>query len=61
MAIPITPIAHNLDLSQRPRRSRGEYTLIGGGGIRRVQIIGRGEDMPIATNLSAEGRAQNRR
>ena len=27
----------------------------------RIQSIGRGEDQPIASNLTPEGRAQNRR
>lgn len=52
---------YNLDLSQR--RAAAVANILIGGGVNsgRVQIIGRGEDMPIATNLSAEGRAQNRR
>jgi len=27
----------------------------------RLQSLGRGEDQPVASNLTAEGRAQNRR
>ncbi|WP_319825559.1 OmpA family protein [Thalassovita sp.] len=52
---------YNLDLSQR-RASSVANILIGSGVYgSRVRIIGRGEDMPIATNLTPEGRAQNRR
>lgn len=52
---------YNLDLSQR--RAAAVADILIGSGVRsgRVQTIGRGEDMPIATNLSAEGRSQNRR
>lgn len=52
---------YNLDLSQR-RAAAVANILIGSGVYSgRVQIIGRGEDAPIATNLTPEGRAQNRR
>lgn len=53
--------AYNMDLSQR-RAGAVASILIGNGvAANRVQVIGRGEDQPIASNLSAAGRAQNRR
>ena len=52
---------HNLDLSQR-RAGAVSSILIGAGvAAHRVQSIGRGEDQPAASNLTPEGRAQNRR
>ncbi|WP_420568741.1 OmpA family protein [Thalassovita sp.] len=53
--------AYNQDLS-RGRAAAVADILIGNGvSAGRVQTIGRGEDDPVASNLSAEGRAQNRR
>lgn len=53
--------AYNRDLSQR-RASAVAAVLIGAGvPAARVSAIGRGEDFPVATNLTPEGRAQNRR
>jgi outer membrane protein OmpA-like peptidoglycan-associated protein len=53
--------AYNLDLSQR-RASSVASVLIGSGvQAARVSVFGRGEDMPVATNLTPEGREQNRR
>lgn len=52
---------YNLDLSQR-RAAAVSSILIGSGvSASRVLTIGRGEDQPIATNLTPEGRARNRR
>lgn len=53
--------ALNIDLSQR--RAVAVADILVGSGVPtfRVTSIGQGEDRPIATNLSAEGRAQNRR
>ncbi|WP_323784047.1 OmpA family protein [Thalassovita sp.] len=52
---------YNLDLSQR-RAAAVSSILIGSGvSASRVLTIGRGEDQPIASNLTAQGRAQNRR
>lgn len=53
--------SYNLDLSQR-RAGAVAAVLIGAGvPASRVSAIGRGEEMPVATNLTPEGRAQNRR
>lgn len=53
--------AYNLNLS-RQRASAVASELIGGGvSSGRISAIGRGEDRPVASNLTPEGRAQNRR
>ncbi|WP_010141713.1 OmpA family protein [Oceanicola sp. S124] len=53
--------AYNQDLSQR-RAATVASTLINYGvSANRVRAIGRGEDQPRASNLTPEGRAQNRR
>lgn len=53
--------AHNQDLSQR--RANAVTSVLMGYGVpaSRLSAIGRGEDNPIASNLTPEGRAQNRR
>jgi len=53
--------ALNQDLSQR--RANAVADQLRGAGVpnRRIIAIGRGEDFPIATNLTPEGRALNRR
>lgn len=53
--------AYNQDLSER-RAGAVAGILIGAGVAgRRIASSGRGEEQPIATNLTPEGRAQNRR
>ncbi|NIZ10528.1 OmpA family protein [Pseudooceanicola sp. HF7] len=53
--------SYNLGLSQR-RAASVANTLIGYGvSAGRLQAIGRGEDQPRASNLTPEGRQQNRR
>ena len=52
---------YNQDLSER-RASAVSSVLIGAGvSAGRIRSFGLGEDQPIATNLTPEGRAQNRR
>jgi outer membrane protein OmpA-like peptidoglycan-associated protein len=53
--------AFNIDLSQR--RASSVASVLIGSGVQsgRISIIGAGEDRPIASNLTPEGRAQNRR
>jgi len=53
--------SYNLDLSQR-RANAVSSVLIGAGvAPSRINSFGRGEDQPIASNLDAGGRQQNRR
>lgn len=53
--------AYNMDLSQR--RAQAVASVLIGAGVapQRLRSIGRGEDQPIASNLNAAGRQQNRR
>ncbi|GAA0284599.1 OmpA family protein [Rhodovulum strictum] len=53
--------AHNQDLSSR--RAGAVAAVLTGSGVdpRRIRAFGRGEEQPIASNLTPEGRAQNRR
>lgn len=53
--------AYNQDLSQRRAVSVANVLRSSGVPSGRIGAYGRGEDQPIASNLSAEGRAQNRR
>lgn len=52
---------YNLALSQRRANAVSEVLISEGVPSFRVQPIGRGEDQPLASNLTAEGKAQNRR
>ncbi|WP_417205637.1 OmpA family protein [Antarctobacter sp.] len=53
--------AYNQDLSQRRAQAVANVLLSEGVPRSRISVIGRGEDQPIASNLTAEGKAQNRR
>ena len=53
--------AYNQDLSERRAQSVASVLYQSGVNPGRVQVIGRGESSPIASNASAAGRAQNRR
>ena len=53
--------AYNQDLSQRRATSVAQVLRDSGVQAGRVAAYGRGEDQPVASNLSAQGRAQNRR
>ncbi len=53
--------AYNQDLSERRANSVADVLIQGGVGSNRVRTFGRGEDQPIASNLTAQGKAQNRR
>lgn len=53
--------AYNQDLSERRAQSVAAVLMQGGVAPSRIAAYGRGEDQPIASNLTVEGRAQNRR
>ena len=53
--------AFNQDLSQRRASAVASALINGGVAAGRFKIEGRGEDQPIASNLTEEGRSQNRR
>jgi outer membrane protein OmpA-like peptidoglycan-associated protein len=53
--------ALNQDLSQRRAASVANVLVGNGVPAGRIATLGRGEDAPVASNLSPEGRAQNRR
>lgn len=52
---------YNQDLSERRAQSVAIELIQGGVSSNRLQTFGRGESDPIATNLTSEGKAQNRR
>ncbi len=53
--------AYNLGLSQDRAQSVGNVFVSEGVPGGRIEVLGRGEDQPIASNLTSEGKAQNRR
>ncbi|MHA6326967.1 OmpA family protein [Roseivivax sp. CAU 1753] len=53
--------SYNQNLSQRRAQAVSSILISNGVPSFRVQSIGRGEDQPIASNLTPEGKAQNRR
>ncbi len=53
--------AYNQDLSARRAQAVSSALISSGVSASRIRSIGRGEDAPIATNLTPEGRALNRR
>ncbi|KQZ13208.1 MULTISPECIES: OmpA family protein [unclassified Mesorhizobium] len=52
---------HNFDLSQRRALAVANYLSAQGVDSRRFAVTGFGESRPVASNNTAEGRAQNRR
>lgn len=52
---------YNLGLSDRRANAVADILQASGVTFDRLRIIGRGEDNPIASNLTPEGKAQNRR
>ena len=52
---------YNLNLSRERAQSVANILMSEGVPSFRIQSIGRGEDQPLASNLTPEGRAQNRR
>ncbi len=53
--------AFNQDLSARRAQAVSSVLIQSGVSPNRIRSIGRGEDQPIASNLTSEGRRQNRR
>lgn len=53
--------AYNQELSERRANSVADVLRQGGVAYNRVRTFGRGEDQPVASNLTAEGKARNRR
>jgi len=53
--------AYNLKLSQRRSEAVMQYLVKGGVAASRLEALGKGESQPVATNDTADGRAQNRR
>ena len=53
--------AYNQDLSQRRAVSVASVLASNGVPSSRISSFGRGEDQPVASNLTEQGRAQNRR
>ncbi|WP_394179444.1 OmpA family protein [Yoonia maritima] len=53
--------SYNFDLSQRRAQAVASVLRSGGVSSSRIRAIGAGENQPIASNLNAAGRAQNRR
>lgn len=53
--------AYNQDLSARRASTVANVLISSGVPASRLRTIGRGEDAPVATNLTPEGRQQNRR
>ncbi|RYH08756.1 OmpA family protein [Tropicimonas sp. IMCC6043] len=53
--------SYNQDLSVRRAQAVSNMIVAGGVAPYRITASGRGEDAPVASNLTEEGRAQNRR
>lgn len=53
--------AYNQSLSERRANSVADVLMNGGVASNRIRTFGRGEDQPIASNLTTAGKAQNRR
>lgn len=53
--------AYNIGLSQRRANAVADVLQANGVAYSRLVTIGRGEDQPIASNLTPEGKARNRR
>jgi outer membrane protein OmpA-like peptidoglycan-associated protein len=53
--------AYNQDLSERRASAVANVLVASGVSPSRINIVGRGESQPVASNQTADGRAQNRR
>lgn len=52
---------HNQQLSERRAQTVRNYLATRGVGVARLQALGFGESMPVVSNSTSDGRAQNRR
>ena len=52
---------YNQSLSERRANAVADVLMNGGVAFDRIDTFGRGEDQPVASNLTEEGRSQNRR
>ncbi len=52
---------YNQDLSERRANAVADVLMNGGVSFDRIQAFGRGEDQPVSSNLTEDGRSQNRR
>ncbi|SHE72222.1 Outer membrane protein OmpA [Modicisalibacter ilicicola DSM 19980] len=52
---------YNQRLSERRAEAVGNYLMQGGVARQRLDIVGYGENQPVASNANEQGRAQNRR
>ena len=57
------PEAYNLTLSQRRAQAVADYIVSQSYNVKAtdVEVVGKGESNPVASNATAEGRAENRR
>lgn len=53
--------AHNQTLSERRAEAVADELMDAGVGFERIQTLGAGENRPVASNLTEEGKARNRR
>lgn len=53
--------SYNQSLSERRANTVADVLINGGVRASRIRAFGRGEDQPVASNLTAQGKAQNRR
>lgn len=53
--------SYNQQLSQRRAAAVAQVLINAGVSSNRINAVGRGEEQPVASNLNAQGRAQNRR
>jgi outer membrane protein OmpA-like peptidoglycan-associated protein len=53
--------SYNQALSERRANAVADILMNGGVAFERIQTYGRGENQPVASNLTEEGKRQNRR
>jgi outer membrane protein OmpA-like peptidoglycan-associated protein len=53
--------AYNMDLSEQRAAAVSQYLIEAGVDASKIVAVGAGESLPIATNTTDQGRAENRR